>query len=232
MKKGFYIFLVFFLAVLKLQAQEDYIESDTSEYIPAFERDTNSRVHAGAIMGLHYRGLLYKENPALSDSIGNWSNTPHIGFSFGIVVDTRINQRLDFVSGFNIMISKLQMNYTFRGKDESFITSYSTLQLPLWLNYGLRKTPNRMYIGFGTILTTDISRRDEKLNRTITFNNFNMLIGAGIGYRKRLPTYFNLNFELQAHFSLINLIQNKDNFYNQVLNNMNIWEVSFYISLD
>ena len=232
MKNGFYILLALYLMTMSLQAQEDYIESDSSEYIPAFERDTNSRVHAGAIIGLHYRGLFYNENPALSDSIGNWSNTPHMGFSFGIAVNTRINQRLDFVSGFNIMISKLQMDYTFRRKDESFVTSYSTLQLPLWLNYGLQKIPNRMYAGFGAILTTDISRRDEKINRTITFNNFNMLIGAGIGYRKRLPTYFNLNFELQAHFSLINLIQDKDKFYNQVLDNMNIWEMSFYISMD
>jgi len=228
------IFLVFLFAFSQVQAQGYYDESDTSEYIPAFERDTSSRVHAGAIGGLHYRGVVFKanSNPQYSDSVGNWNNDPQIGFSFGIIVNTRLNDHLDFVSGLNFMVSKLQMSFTRNGENIDQFTNYSTLQIPLWLNYAPKKKANRLYFGLGTILTTDVSRRDEKLNRTILFNGFNMLVGSGVGFRKRLPTYFNLNFELQVHYSLLNLVADEPNYYNQAMETLKIWDISFYISID
>jgi hypothetical protein len=231
-----YILVLLLLSVFipAIQAQDYYEETDTSEYIPAFERDTNARVHAGAIAGLHYRGITFKANsdPLYSDSIGNWSSTPQIGFSFGIVVDTRLTDRLNFVTGVNIMISKLQLGFSFNGSDYDQYTNYSTLQLPLWLNYSFSTKPDHFYFGLGGILTTDVSRSDEKINRTITFNNVGFLVGGGVGYRKRLPTYFNLNFDLQVHYSLLNLVADDPNFYNEAMDIIKIWEVSFYISID
>jgi hypothetical protein len=228
------VFLLLTGFVSPVQAQDYYDETDSSEYIPAFERDTTARVHAGAALGLHYRGITFSANPdpVFSDSIGNWSSSPQAGFSFGIVVDTRLSKHLNFVTGMNIMISKLQMSYTQSGVDFDQYTNYSTLQLPLWLNYSFSTRPDHFYLGFGGILTTDISRSDEKINRTIIFNNIGFLVGGGLGYRKRLPTYFNLNFDLQLHYSLLNLVADEANFYNEAMDIIKIWELSFYISID
>jgi hypothetical protein len=58
------------------------------------------------------------------------------------------------------------------------------------------------------------------------------MVGVGMGYRMRLPSLSNLNFELQLHYGLINMVADENNFYNQAVDKINLWEVSFYISMD
>ncbi|RLD65239.1 MAG: hypothetical protein DRI84_07195 [Bacteroidetes bacterium] len=230
-----YIFLLLLsFSFLGLHAQEDYEENDTSFFVPAFERDTNARVHVGAIVGLHLQGINYKVNqdPIFTDSISNWSSNNNIGFSFGIIVDTRLTAHLSLESGLHIMISKLQLNYRYKDKDYEPVTNYSTLQVPAWINYAPKIQNNRFHYGAGAIFTTDISRRDEKYNRNILLNEVNLLVGIGFGYRMRLPSLSNLNFDLQLHYGLLNLVADDENYYNQAVDNINIWDISLYISMD
>jgi len=228
------IFILIVFSFFQLCAQEVIEESDTSFYTPAFDRDTNARVHFGAIVGLHYQGINYVTNtdPLYTDSIYNWSSNNHIGFSFGIIVDTRLNPHFNFSTGIQVMISKLQLNYTYQNEDYEPTTNYSTLQVPLWLSYAPKIKTNRFFYSGGATFTTDISRRDERLNRTFLLNQFNLMVGVGMGYRMRLPSLSNLNFELQLHYGLINIVADEDNFYNQAVDQINPWEVSFYISMD
>jgi hypothetical protein len=228
----FLILIVFSFS--QLYAQEDIGENDTSLYTPAFDRDTNARVHFGAIVGLHYQGINYVTNsdPFYTDSIYNWSSNNHIGFSFGIIVDTRLNPHFNFSSGIHVMISKLQLNYTYQNQQYEPTTNYSTLQIPLWLSYGPKIKTNRFFYSGGAIFTTDISRRDERLNRIFLINQFNIMVGLGMGYRMRLPSLSNINYELQLHYGLLNMVANANNFYNQAVDQINLWEVSLYISMD
>jgi len=228
-----FIFLLSF-SISTLKAQNDIEEADSNFYVQAFERDTNARVHFGAIFGLHYQGINYSTNPdpMYSDSIYDWSSNNHIGFSFGIIIDTRLNPHWNLTSGLNVMIQKLQLNYTYQNQRYEPTTNYSTLQVPLWLSFAPKIKIKRFYYGGGLIFTTDISRHDEKINRNFLINQNNLIVGIGMGYRMRLPSLSNLNFDLQLHYGLINMVADEDTFYNNSVESIYPWEISFYISLD
>lgn len=234
MKRTLLIFILITTCVLGLKAQEEVIDNDTNYYVSPFDRDTNARVHIGAILGIHYQGIDYQVNsePIYADSVNNWSSDNHIGFSFGIIVDVKLNDHFNLESGVHVMISKLQLNFTSNATDYEPITNYSTLQIPAWINYAPKVTASRFFFGTGLTYTTDVSRRDEKYNRNILLSQSNLMAGVGVGYRMRLPSLSYVNFNLQFHYGLLNMVAKSDNYYNQAIDKINNWDISLYISMN
>lgn len=214
-------------------AQEE-IESDTNYYAPMFERDTTARLHVGVKVGTFFQGINYNENTntLVADSFSNWSSDNHIGFLFGINMDIKLSPRLSLGTGLDIAISKISMKAKMGKSQLDGYTNYSTLQIPAWLIFSPKQKPNRFHYGGGAIFAADISKRDERYNRLIRLNTINLMLGLGFGYRIQLPTKSNLNFDLQLHYGILNLVSDEDNIYNNSLNSMYLWEIAFYVSMN
>ena len=229
-----FIFILVFVFSFSVAFSQDYVDDDTSFYTPMFERDTNARVHVGVKVGTLVRGLVYQSNPdpQYSDSINSWSSENKMGFVFGLVMDARLSPHWNLESGFDIVVSKIEMSAYFQSTQIVGITNYTSFKIPAWFNYAPKVKSNRMFFGGGAIFSMDISRRTDKYNRLIQFNNVNLMLGLGFGYRMQLPSKSNLNFDVQLQYGLRNLVSDDDNFYNNAMNSINIWELIFCIWLN
>lgn len=229
-----YIFsLILIISCSTAFAQEE-LDLDTNYYSAMIERDTNARVHVGVKLGSFIQGINYYENPntMASDSISNWNSNNHIGFLFGINMDIKLSPRLYLGTGFDIAISKISMKAQVGHTQVDTYTNYSTLQIPAWFNFSPKQKSNRLHYGAGAIMTTDISKYDERYNRLIRLKIVNLMLGFGFGYRVQLPSKANMNFDIQLHYGLFNLVSDEDNIYNYSLSSMYLWEVAFYISMN
>lgn len=232
MNRYILIILIIFSSV-KSYAQ-DYSDEDTSFYEPMFERDTLARLHIGVKVGALMQGVVFKANtaPLYADSINSWGSTNQIGFIFGIAFDIRLSPHWHMETGTDFAISSIKMSAQQNSGVIEERTNYSTVQIPFWINYAPKLKSRRMHIGGGAIVAADISKRVERYGRLIQLKPINLMVGLGVGYRMQLPTKSNLNFDLQVHYGLLNLVTDDDNFYNNAMDALNIWEVSFFVSLN
>jgi len=229
-----YILLLILIMSSSMAFAQEELESDTSYYSPMFERDTTARMHVGVKVGTFLQGINYYENTnnLVADSFSNWSSDNHIGFLFGINMDIKLSPRLSLGTGLDIAISRISMKAKMGNSQLDDYTNYSTLQIPAWLNFSPKQKPNRLHFGGGAIFATDISKRDERYNRLIRLNSINLMLGLGVGYRIQLPTKSNLNFDLQLHYGILNLVSDEDNIYNNSLSSMYLWEIAFFVSMN
>ena len=209
-------------------------EADTNFYTPMFDRDTNARVHVGVRLGAHMQGISFVLNDQFiyKDSISNWSSENQLGFSFGLLLNAKLTPHWNLESGINVLISQIKLYAEVDGERLERSTNYSTIQLPAWVNYAPKVKSNRMYFGGGAIFTADISKIEDKINRVVQLSPLNIMVGVGMGYRMQLPSKANVNFDLQLHYGLINMVSKDDNFYNNAMKQVNLWEVSFYVSIN
>jgi len=229
-----YFILILFISNFSLAFSQNDVETDTSFYTPMFDRDTNARVHMGVKVGSLIQGVMYKANqdPQYKDSISTWRSDNHVGFLFGLVVDTRLSPHWNLKSGFDIVVSKISL-YTEEDSLSSIRSSnYSTIQIPAWFTYAPRIKANRFHFGGGIIWSADISKREVKFNRLVQLNTTNLILGLGMGYRVQLPSKVALNIDMQLRYGILNMVSKDDNFYNNAMDSINLWEFVLFVSLD
>jgi len=229
-----YILLILIIFTSVLGFAQDYDDEDTSYYEPMFERDTLARVHVGMKAGTLMQGVILKtgSDPDFTDSIYSWNSEKRIGFLFGIAFDVRLSPHWNMATGMDFVISSIKMNINYDSSSFEENTNYSTLQIPAWFNYAPKLKPNRMHFGGGAIFAADISKRVERYGRLIQLKPINLMLGIGVGYRLQLPTKSNLNFDLQLHYGILNLVSDDNNFYNNGMDALNLWDITFTVSLN
>ncbi|MCK5857355.1 MAG: PorT family protein [Bacteroidales bacterium] len=229
-----YIIFTFFLfSVFGAFAQQTE-ELDTNYYSPMLERDTLRSTHVGMKVGGIVQGVKYKANASkeYTDSIGSWSSQNRLGFMFALILEIKLNPHWNMETGMSIVSSKIGIKAHHELETVDGTSNYSTLQIPVWINYSPKVAANRMYFGVGANFAVEISKRDERYNRLIRYNGTNMLVGVGMGYRFQLPSKANLDVGVQLHYGLLNMVDDVDNYYNDAMTSMNNWDVTFYIAIN
>ncbi len=225
----FFKIILFNLLIIPLIsfAQNSNIENDSlydDDYV-----DTVSTLHIGFTGGGVVQGLFYKENNSNNDSINIIGSSPNTGFSLGLYLDKEINKKLWFRSGVFISISKLNLEYKYKAKQNNYTFNYSTLEIPFWLQYAFKSKKKGLSWGAGAKASMDISRSEDIDNRLFKLKSFDLSIGTGPNYRINLVTANKIDLSLTLNFGILNLMDSSSSIYNQSIEAAFRWQLQFLI---
>ena len=231
MPKSLVIFVFIFINI-GLFAQQN---TDTTYVDDYYTKDTNATSHFGLSIGSVVQGLLYssKNSDCIGDSVSIIGSKPSYGFNIGIVFDKDITQKLWIHTGLLINISKLNANHSIKGADMEYSFSYSTLELPLWVQRAFKNKRQGLSWGAGITPSFDISKMSDKTLRHYTLKQYELLMGTGVSYRWHLPSgsYFNAN--LVFNIGMFNIFDTSVNSpYNNGVESGQRYQILFLISIN
>ncbi len=225
------LILVLFIPLFNLSAQEDY---DTT-YVDDFSIDTNKVIHTGLGIGTFMQGITYADlNSNYSyDSLSITGTKPQKGISVGILIERDLGERLWLHSGIYINISTLNISYSQDDVINNYSFNYSSLEIPLWLQYSFKNKRRGLSWGGGISPCFDITKVKEKDLRHFQLNNIDLLIGTGPNLRWMLPTGAYINIGLRINFGLINIMdKTSSSIYNQKIDYAHRWQTTLLVSIN
>lgn len=226
------VLIIFILSLLCLRvfAQEE----DSTYYEDDFIKDTTSTFHIGFSLGVIAQAMFYtgNENSIYGDSISFSRSIPNGGFSIGVMVERDFSSKIWLRTGLNINISKMNISYVYKENLINYNYNYSTLEIPLWLQYAFKTKQRGLSWGAEVKPSFDISHAVDYNNRLFEIRKTTLLLGSGPSMRWQLPSGNWLNFSLGFNIGILNVFKDVDNIYNNSIKSGRPWQIQMLISLD
>ena len=211
------------------------IEDDSTYVDDYYSKDTNSTTHFGLSIGMVMQGLLYTPNitDCINDTISIIGTNAKIGYNIGIILDKDLSEKLWLRTGIQVNISKLNMRYSIRDEVYDYSFTYSTLELPIWLNRLFNSNSEGMSWGLGLSPSIDISKESDRILRDFSLNRFELLLGTGPSWRWQLPSGSYVNTHMVFNIGLFSIFDSDaSNPYNNSVNSGRRYQLQFLISLN
>ncbi len=210
------------------------IQSDTSWVEDDFVKDTTANWHIGFTIGLSTQLLSYASNASsgVGDSILLKSSYPAAGVVVGIVVDHDYSDKLWLRTGLLFNIAKLNVNYNYNNEDHSYFFNYSSMEIPLWLQYAFKRKNRGLSWGSGVKLTMDVSRLEDVDNRLFKLRKLNLMLGTGPSFRWHIKSGYWVNLYMALNMNVNNFFVNGNDIYNQSVKSGRLWQLQLLLALN
>ena len=208
-------------------------ETDSTYFDEEYSKDTTATFHFGFTVGGVFQGLLYSENKSNfdNDSVKLTGTTPQTGFCVGVILDKDFGEKLWLRTGVLLNISKLNLQYEYKDK-ENYTFSYSTLEIPIWLQYAFKNKRKGLSWGAGVKGTIDISKKSDRALRTFKLNKYELMLGTGPAMRWELPSHSMINAQLAFNIGLLNIFDKADNIHSRAVDSGQRWQIQLLLSLN
>lgn len=153
------------------------------------------------------------------------------GFSIGFIVNYRIYDLMDFrVTPYvGFYEHEINFNYTDNTPRETKLVETTMVEVPLLLKYKSERRGNvRMYMIGGLKPAVQASgQKDIETQETLVVKTANLSLEAGFGFDLYFPL-FKFSPEIRFSHGLVDILENRVNYYGTPLSRVNTNTVSIY----